>query len=235
MDNIYSNAAQHTLDWYRCRLGYITGSNVGLLMKSGRNKTFSETAESYLYQLVSERTMNPNVINNDELFELYLKQTNITSKAMQWGNEQEENARSLYAKTTGRKMVEVGSCRHLTIPYFASSPDGFYYDENTGEKICLEIKCLGQKEYAKYLDIVNSSENLREYNPQYFYQCHSHMMVTDSIATDFVLYNPFQSTPIYIIRIEKDDDIANLIADRVRLGNDFINDKVTKQTSLRTA
>lgn len=204
-------------------------------MKSGRNKIFSETAESYLYQLVSERTMNPNVINNDELFELYLKQTNITSKAMQWGNEQEENARSLYAKTTGRKMVEVGSCRHLTIPYFASSPDGFYYDENTGDKICLEIKCLGQKEYAKYLDIVNSSENLREYNPQYFYQCHSHMMVTDSIATDFVLYNPFQSTPIYIIRIEKDDDVASLIADRVRLGNDFINDKVTKQTSLRTA
>lgn len=235
MDAIMNNAAQHTLDWYRCRLGYITGSNVGLIMKSGKGKEFSDTAESYLYQLVSERTMNPNIINNDELFEIYLKQTNITSKAMQWGNEQEENARALYTMTTGRKMVEVGSCRHSTIPFFASSPDGFHYDENTGEKVCLEIKCLGQKEYIKYLDLVNDGESLLKYNPQYFYQCHSHMMVTDSVATDFVLYNPFQSLPIYIIRIGKDDSIASFIADRVRLGNEFINDKVVKQTRLRTA
>lgn len=235
MDNIYSNAAQHTLDWYRCRLGYITGSNVGLLIKSGKNKIFSDTAESYLYQLISERTMNPCIIENDELFELYLNQTNVTSKAMQWGNEQEANARSLYEKTTGRKMVEVGSCRHSTIPYFASSPDGFYYDEHKGEKVCLEIKCLGQKEYAKYLDMVYNSESLKEYNPQYFYQCHSHMMVTDSIATDFVLYNPFQFTPIYIIRIEKDEKIAQLITERVCLGNNFVNEKVAKQLSFRFA
>lgn len=230
-----NNAAQHTLDWYRCRLGYITGSNVGLIMKSGRGKEFSDTGESYLYQLVSERTMNPNIVENDELFDLYLKQTNVTSKAMQWGNEQEGNARSLYVRATGRKMVEVGSCRHPNIPYFASSPDGFHYDEDTGEKVCLEIKSLGQKEYIKYLDLVNDGESLLKYNPQYFYQCHSHMMVTGSTATDFVLYNPFQALPIYIIRIEKDDSIASLIADRVKLGNEFINSKVAKQTLLRTA
>lgn len=234
MNNIMNNAAQHTLDWYRCRLGYITGSNVGLLMKGGRGKTFSETAESYLYQLVSERTMNPNIINNDEMFQLYLAQTNITTKAMQWGNEQEENARLLYCAKTGISVVEVGSCRHSSIPFFASSPDGFHYNEDTGEKICLEIKCLGQKEYIKYLDLVHDGESLMKYNPQYFYQCHSHMMVTESSATDFVLYNPFQSKPMYIIRIEKDDAITDLISSKVALGNEFINDRVKKQKCLIT-
>lgn len=235
MNDVVNNAAQHTLDWYRCRLGYITGSNVGLIMKQGKGKVFSDTAESYLYQLVSERTMNPHVINNDELFQLYLNQTNASTKAMQWGNEQEENARSLYCLKTGIKMVEVGSCRHGTIPFFASSPDGFHYNEDTGEKICLEIKCLGQKEYIKYLDLVHDGETLLKMNPQYFYQCHSHMMVTGASATDFVLYNPFQSIPFYRVRIMEDDGVASLIADRVMLGNEFIQEKVDKQKCLRTA
>ena len=43
--------AQHTLGWFRARCGHITGSNVGLLMKSGRTETFSETGKSYLYQV----------------------------------------------------------------------------------------------------------------------------------------------------------------------------------------
>ena len=47
--------AQHTLGWFRARCGHITGSNVGLLMKSGRTETFSETGKSYLYQVAAER------------------------------------------------------------------------------------------------------------------------------------------------------------------------------------
>lgn len=230
-----NNAAQHTLDWYRCRLGMITGSNVGLIMKSGKNKQFSDTAESYLYQLVSERTMNPSIIADDELFEFYIKQTNITTKAMQWGNEQEANARSLYSIKTGRKMLEVGSCKHDIIEKFASSPDGFFYDENTGEKICLEIKCLSQKEYIKYLDTVIDAESLLKINSQYYYQCHAHMMVTGATSTDFVVYNPFQSIPIHVVRIEKDDNVAKEIAERVTLANKFIDDKIARQQHLKVA
>lgn len=232
---IMNNAAQHTLDWYRCRLGMITGSNVGLIMKSGRGKDFSDTAESYLYQLVSERTMNPAVVNNDELFELYLNQTSVTTKAMQWGNEQEANARSLYIQRTGLRMVEVGSCKHDSIEKFASSPDGFYYNEDTGEKICLEIKCLSQKEYIKYLDSVTDADSLYKANSQYFYQCHAHMMVTGATATDFVVYNPFQRIPIYIVRIEKNEEVAKAITERVALANEFIEEKIERQEHLKVA
>lgn len=34
--------AQHTIEWYRKRLGCITGSECGVLMKSGRNDRFSD-------------------------------------------------------------------------------------------------------------------------------------------------------------------------------------------------
>lgn len=87
-----------TLEWYRKRLGCITGSQVGLLMKSGRNKSelFGETAKSYIYSVAAERDMNPIIVSDDELFEEYLKQVDISSKSMRWGNEQEENARELY-------------------------------------------------------------------------------------------------------------------------------------------
>lgn len=230
-----NNAAQHTLDWYRARLGYITGSEVGLIIKPGKGKAFSDTAETYLYGVAGDRTLNSLIVNDDELFEEYLKATNTSSKAMKWGNDQEPNARDLYCKITGDKMVEVGSCRHSSIPYFASSPDGFFYNEDTGEKKCLEIKCLSKEKYMRYFHLVHCAEDLKNINSQYFYQCHAHMMVTGASSTDFVVYNPFQQKPILIITVEKDDSIADLIAERVRLGNEFIKDIVECRTIVKTA
>ncbi len=69
--------------------------------------------------------MNPAIVNDDSQFAEYLKQTEVTSKAIRWGNEQEADARNLYAEISGLHIVEVGSCKHPTIPHFASSPDGF--------------------------------------------------------------------------------------------------------------
>ena len=57
------------------------------------------------------------------------------------------------------------------------------------------------------------------------------MMVTGATATDFVVYNPFQRIPIYIVRIEKNEDVANAIAERVRLANEFIEEKIESLTS----
>lgn len=237
MCNIISNAAQHTLDWFRARLGCITGSNVGLIINSGKgkDKNFTDTAERYLYGVAGDRTLNPSVVQNDELFNEYLNLCNTITKPIKWGTEQEPNARALYVAKTGIQMVEVGCCRHPSIPYFASSPDGFHYNEDNGEKICLEIKCLGQNEYMKYLHRVSDGETLLKVNPTYFYQCHAHMMVTGAVATDFVIYNPFQDIPIRIIRIPRNDDISTLIGERVRLGNEFIDDVIKNRKRHRTA
>lgn len=216
---------QHSLEWYRKRLGCITGSQVGLLMKSGRSKSdmFGETAKSYIYSVAAERDMNPVIINDDELFEEYLKQVDVSSKAMRWGNEQEENARILYEKITGRHIVEVGSCKHPTIENFASSPDGFFYDENTGEKGCLEIKCPNQSTFMRYMDEVKDNGSLLTTKPEYFFQCQAHMMATDSHWVDFVVYCPFQQHPIHIVRITPDYSCFAELEKRINAANDIIN------------
>lgn len=219
--------AQHSLDWYRKRLGKITGSRVGDLMKSGRKKEeiFSETAKSYIYQLAAERDMNPAVVEDDKQFEDYLQQVNTTSKAMQWGTDQEADARSLYEYITGRRMVETGLCVHPTIPNFGSSPDGYYYDDN-GEKGTLEVKCPNQNTFMKYKVEIKDNASLLLVKPEYFFQCQSHMMVTGASWCDFIVYCPFQKNPIHITRISPDYSCFDIIEKRIRVANDIINELI---------
>lgn len=215
------NDAQHTLGWYRARLGNITGSMVGILMKSGKCKTFSETAETYLMQLAAERTMNQEVIDNDEEFETYLRQVNVTTKAMQWGTDKEAEARTLYEQITGNHTVELGSCKHPTVERFASSPDGFLYNEESGEKICLEIKCPIQSTFIRYCQI-ETPEDLKKIKPEYYWQCMAHMACTGSQRTDFIAYCPWQALPIHIVPIMRSEAEISSMLDRVKLANEFI-------------
>lgn len=220
------NSEQHTIGWYRARHGNITGSCVGLLMKSGRNDYFSETGKSYIYQVAGERGMNPAIVNDDELFGEYLQQVNVTSKAMQWGTDQEANARALYEKLTGRYIVEVGSCKHPTISNFASSPDGYFYDENTGENGCLEIKCPNQATFMRYKCEIHDNTSLLAVKYEYFYQCMAHIFCVEAQWCDFVVYNPFQTDPIHIVRILPDEKVFAEMEKRIRAANDIINELI---------
>ena len=104
---------QRSLEWFRARLGNITGSRCGDLMKSGRRKedTFGDTAKSYIMQLAAERMLNPVVVDDDELFAEYVEFTSVSSKAMRFGTEQEEAARSLFSSMAGVTVIEPSSCR----------------------------------------------------------------------------------------------------------------------------
>jgi len=197
--------AQRTLGWYRARLGNFTGSEVGRLMQ--RNKSgddFGKDAMSYIYEKAAERNMKEEVIADDALFSEYLRQTNVTSKSMQFGIDYEDEARRLYEETTGRRIVETGLCVSQEVPFFASSPDGFFYDEETGERGCIEIKCLGFENFMYYAENVHDWKSLKDTNSKYYYQCLSHIMCTDSNWCDFVFYNPFQKNPLHVVRIKSD-------------------------------
>lgn len=214
------NAAQRTLDWYRVRLGNITGSMVGVLMKAGRTGYFSETAKSYIYQLAAERAMNPKIIEDEYCFSDYLNQVDVTTKAMRFGTEHEKDARELYERLTGHHVLEVSSVRHPSIPHFASSPDG-YYDED-GYKVCLEIKCPNQATFMKYREEVTDGDTLLRVKPEYYYQCMAHMMVTGGDETHFVTYCPFQLHPIHIIRVSPNQHVFDEMEKRIRMANDLI-------------
>ena len=69
--------AQRTLEWYRKRLGYFTGSRIGDLMKTKRSGDgVGECAMNYIYQVAGERMLNPAMINDDGFFSDYIDQAN---------------------------------------------------------------------------------------------------------------------------------------------------------------
>lgn len=214
-------AAQHTLGWYRARLGNITGSMVGVLMKKPRSGDFTDTAESYLYQIAAERTMSSELVNDDERFQEYLDSVNVTTKAMKWGNDKESEARQLYELISGEHVVELGSCKHKEEKTFASSPDGFIVKDD-GTKVCLEIKCPNQNTYIKYAATIVDNDTLKAVKPEYYWQCMAHMSCTDASSTIFIVYCPWQSNSLHCVDIKRDEEAISSMLERVRLAESFI-------------
>lgn len=213
---------QRSVEWFRARLGYITGSRVGVLMKAGRSKgdMFSATATTYLYQLAGERALSRAIVDDDDMLKYYLDQTTTQSKAMRFGTEQEENARNLYSELTGKVVREVGLCHHETINYLASSPDGIVVED--GEVGCIEIKCPTLSTYSQYVAEVKDAKSLQRVNPDYYWQCQNHLACTDGKFCDFVAYCPFVETPIHIVRIERNNEDIALMEQRVKQAENII-------------
>lgn len=213
---------QHTNEWFKARLGKITGSAVSKIFGSSRKKDekFGDTAKTYLYQIAAERLMNSQYIDIDEMFEYYLEQTNVSTKDMRWGNDQEPFARALYekhyAKPIGITIKETGSIQDDERPFFASSPDGLMYHK---EKIvgCIEIKCPNQATYMRYKTEITDAASLKAVKPEYYWQVLSHIMVTRAHCCDFVAYCPWQSDPLHVVRVLEDDVKDDIEALKTRL------------------
>lgn len=214
--------AQHTIGWYRSRLGMFTGSKISALMSSGKKELFSDTGISYIYEIAAERCINADIVNDDELFSIYIDQTEITSKAMRWGTEQEAKARSIYEKLTGCKMLETGFINCKEIKTFGSSPDGFYCSNDGSEIGTLEIKCPNTDTFYKYSKLITDNNSLFATNSKYFYQCQSHMLCLDAKWCDFMVYNPFMTPSTHIVRIIPDKDVFKAILSRIEKAEEFI-------------
>jgi len=223
-DIIAEQPTQHSLDWFRVRLGRFTGSQVGRLMKSGRGKDeiFSKDALSYINEIVAERMLNPSVVMVDDLFEEYLLQTTATSKTLAWGNDQELNARGMYQSVTKRKVT---SCGALKIGnHFADSPDGLCLD-NDG---AVEFKCPTNATHTMYLASVHSAEDLKAIKPEYYWQCVAHIAASEAQWCDWASYCPFSQKPLHIVRINRDDDAIALMLERVQMAEALANELITK-------
>lgn len=210
-DIIAAQPTQHSLDWYRARLGRFTGSQVGRLMKSGRGKddVFSKDALAYINEIVAERMLNPSVVMVDDLFEEYLMQVTASSKALAWGNDQEMNARGMYASITKRKVTSCGAIKMFA--YFADSPDGLCIDDDGA----IEIKCPQNKTHTEYLASVHDAESLKAIKPEYYWQCMAHMAASGAEWCDWMSYCPFNKKPLHIVRLERDSSAIALMLDRL--------------------
>lgn len=225
---ITDNVEQRSLEWHRLRCGCITGSKVADIMKSGRKKDeiFSETAKAYLYQIAGERLFNPDFLNDDDIFQDYIDQVSVNTKAMQWGSDQEGAAKSLFMQMNfpEGEIVELSSCKHDTIPYFAASPDGAIYGRDGGDIKTIEVKCPNINTYMKYRTLIHDAASLKDTEPKYYWQMMAEMSCTGATSGIFITYCPWLSKPIHWAEIERNEDDVKLMEDRVILANDFINE-----------
>lgn len=223
-DIIATQPTQHSLDWYRARLGRFTGSQVGRLMKSGRGKDdiFSKDALTYINEIVAERMLNPSVVMVDDLFEEYLMQVTATSKAMAWGNDQEMNARGMYASITKRKVTSCGAIQMYA--YFADSPDGLCLEQDGA----IEIKCPANKTHTEYLASVHDAEGLKAIKPEYYWQCMAHMAASGAEWCDWMSYCPFNKKPLHVVRLERDSSAIALMLDRLEQAEAIAQEIITK-------
>jgi hypothetical protein len=220
---IVDNIEQRSLDWHRLRCGSFTGSKIGDLMKSGRKKVqmFGETALSYIYKVAAERMLNPVFVESDDLFADYIEQQQVYSKAIVWGQEQEDNAKDLLMrKNPGWELTNVSSCRHDTIPHFAASPDAIIYDRK--KMMVAEIKCPNPNTYVRYLTEINDGDSLKSVQPDYYYQMMAEMACTGAESGVFVAYCPWLIKPIHIVHIGRDDEVIKDIEERVVKANEIV-------------
>ena len=225
---ITDNVEQRSLEWHRLRCGCITGSKVADIMKSGRKKDeiFSETAKAYLFQVAGERLFNPAFLNDDDIFQDYIDQVSVSTKAMQWGSDQEDAAKELYMQMNFPEceITELSSCKHDTIPYFAASPDGAIYGRDGEDLKIIEVKCPNINTYMKYRTLIHDAASLKETEPKYYWQMMAEMSCTGATSGIFITYCPWLSKPIHWAEIGRIDDDIKMMEGRVILANDFINE-----------
>lgn len=217
---------QRTADWHRARLGHFTGSQIVKLMGTGRKKddVFSATAVTYIFQVASERLLSEKVVEDDEMFWLYLEQVSHTNRAMQWGIDNENEARELYEKLRGCEVRELSSVEHESVANYAASPDGVVEKSD----ICVEIKCPKPETAVRYMANISDGETLKEVMPDYYWQVQAEMDCTGASGCDFVVYCPFLEKPMHIVRIERNDEAILKIHERISLAEKYISENIIK-------
>ena len=228
---ISNNVEQRSIEWYRCRLGNITGSKVADIMKSGRKKDemWSDTAKSYLFQIAGERLFNKDFLDDDDVFQDYIDQVSVTTKAMQWGTDNEDSAKNLYMDMNfpEGEIIELSSCKHDTIPHFAASPDGAIRDTDGNIRI-IEVKCPNINAYMKYRSLIHDADSLKEVEPKYYWQMMAEMSCTGAKSGIFITYNPWLSKPIHWADIERNEEDIKLMEERVINANQFIEEIINQ-------
>lgn len=180
-------------EWKAARLGKITGSRFADVL-SGKRGGRSKAADDYMMELIGEILTG---VGADE----------INSRATNWGNMHEPNARMWYICESGETLLETGVIHHPEVEGVACSPDALVGDDGI-----LEIKCPYTTRV--HLNTLMTGRVPSEYEPQ----VHGNLWVTGRKWCDFVSYDPrFKDGALcqVRIRVERDESYIEEIAESV--------------------
>lgn len=178
--------AQNSAAWDKLRLGRFTGSGISALMTNPKTKAaieageLSETAKKYIYEKAMETVTGQSA-------------NEATSRAIDWGNEWEEHAlRQLQiALNSPEESTELKPSFKLFNDYFGCSPDAFMIHPEFGPVGC-EIKCPWNSVNHFLHSQVQSGEDLKRVNSDYYWQIMGNMLTFNLPAWVFSSYDPRQ-------------------------------------------
>jgi len=186
LNEYMASVAQKSAAWDKLRLGRFTGSGISALMTEPKTKAakeageLSETSKRYIYEKAMETVtgVSPN---------------EATSRAIDWGNEWEEHAlRQLQiALNSPEESTELKPSFRLFNEYFGCSPDAFMIHPEFGPVGC-EIKCPWNSVNHYLHSQIQTAEDLKRVNSDYYYQCLGNMLTFNLPAWVFASYDPRQ-------------------------------------------
>ena len=197
---------QGSPEWFKARLGKISGSRLGDVMRKTKwgESTYKEKLR---IELAIERITGKSASNV------------VMNQAMRDGVEREPDARALFEAITGKEVKEVGSFDHPTIANTSSSPDGLI----VGEEAVLEIKCPMASTHARNLMSETMPKN-------YVYQVQWEIACTESDYAYFASYHPDFPKELRLkwVRVERDDSVIESLSKEIRDFDVSIEDMIVK-------
>lgn len=199
---------QGSPEWFAARLGKVTASKISDLTAKTKSG-WSASRANYMAQLIAERLTGTST-------------ESFTNAAMQWGTDQEPEAREAYSFATISAVDEVGFIDHPAIPMTGASPDGLVGDDGL-----LEIKCPNT---ATHIDTLIGEAVPAKYHSQMQWQ----MACTGRQWCDFASYDPRlpMDMRLFVRRVPRDDAFIAETEDMVRA---FLAELDAKLDALQSA
>ncbi len=200
-----SDIIQGSPEWHALRVGKVTASRVADVI--AKTKTgWGASRANYMADLIAEKLTGepaPSFMN----------------AAMQWGTDQEPNARAAYEFKKDCEVVAIGFAIHPTIHDSGASPDGL-----VGADGMVEFKCPNT---ATHIETLLSGTVPGKYVTQMQWQ----MACTNRKWCDFVSFDPRmpESMTMFVQRIDRDEALIGRLEDDVR---DFLDEMAKKLAQL---
>lgn len=206
-------------EWKKERLGKVTGSILGkLVVKDRKTKNYKlssgKVASDLLYKIAWERFL----ITESE----GMNRLNVSSKAMEHGNDYELSGILKFTEVTGIK-VELSDYKFINKgDFFGGTPDGFI-----GKDGLVEVKSPWNG--GNHLKTLLTGEI---YNDDHFYQIQGYLYLTDRKYCWYITYDPDLPDGLNISynKIERDEEVISAIESIVNECKEIVIELI-KQTN----
>ena len=203
---VYDELTQGSDEWFEVRAGKITASPIQTLMVKGKDESgFGAGAMTYLKEKLAE-TFTGTV-------------KHVSSPAMQWGHDHEDEARAFYEASTGNEVDLVGAI--VVHDKVAVSPDGL-----VGTDGLVEIKNpYNTEKILDYHLIVDPKDIPKDY----YAQIQMQLWATDRQWCDNVYFDTRYKRPLCmkVVRVPRDEEYIENMVGRIDKFIDLMEDKIS--------